>query len=78
VLRSRHVNFSASSLFASLLVSSIGFVLLAYGRKQARLPQLVTGLALMIFPYFVPNAGATLGISAALLAVMWLAVRFGW
>ena len=35
------MDLSASTLFASLFVSSIGFGLFLYGKKQARIPQLV-------------------------------------
>jgi hypothetical protein len=72
------VHFTFGQLFASLAVSSIGFVLVTYGRRMARLPQVVAGLVLMVYPYFVPGVVATLVVAAALLAALWLAVRFGW
>ena len=72
------MNLSAHQLMASFLVSGIGFVLFVYGRKLARLPQLVTGLALMIFPYFVNNAALALGIGGGLLVALAVAVRLGW
>jgi hypothetical protein len=72
------VHLSANEIMASMLVSSVGFVLFVYGRKQARLPQLLVGLALMIYPYFVPNPVVTLAIGGALCAGLWLAVRLGW
>lgn len=65
-------------LFASLIVSAVGFVLLHYGRKMARLPPLVVGLAMLIYPYFVPNVLATVLVAVGLLAGLWLAVRLGW
>jgi hypothetical protein len=40
-----HIN--AGWLFASLVVSAIGFVLLHYGRKMARVPHLLAGVALL-------------------------------
>jgi predicted phage tail protein len=69
---------SGNQLLASLPVSGIGFVLLVYGRKQARLPQLVTGLALMVFPYFVPSALVTLAVAGGLLLALGVLVRLGW
>ena len=51
------VDLSAGSLFASLLVSTVGLFLFLYGKKTLRFPQLSSGLVLMIFPYFVPGAG---------------------
>ncbi len=65
-------------IFASLIVSSIGFILLHYGRKMARLPQAIVGLAMLIYPYFVPGVLANVLVAAGLLAVLWLAVRLGW
>jgi len=65
-------------LFASLIVSAVGFILLHYGRKMARVPHVVAGLALMIYPYFVPGALANAAIAVGVLAILWLAVRLGW
>jgi hypothetical protein len=41
----------ANALLAGLLVSSIGFVLMAYGRKTGRVVHVCTGLVLLIYPY---------------------------
>jgi hypothetical protein len=65
-------------LFASLIVSAVGFILLHSGRKMARVPHVVAGLALMVYPYFVPGALANALIAVGVLAVLWLAVRLGW
>ena len=72
------MQFTPGWIIASLIVSAIGFVLLHYGRKMARIPQLVVGLAMLIYPYFVPGALANALVAVGLLAVLWLAVRFGW
>ena len=72
------MHFSGNQLLASLLVSSIGFVLFVYGRKLARPPQLVAGLALMIFPYFVGSAAVTLAVGGGLLVALGVIVRRGW
>jgi len=39
-------------LFVSLIPGGIGFVLLAYGKKQGRWPHVVAGLLMMVYPYF--------------------------
>jgi hypothetical protein len=49
-----------------------------YGRKQARWPQLVGGLALMVYPYFTDTIRSLLFVGLALSAAVWLAVRAGW
>ena len=65
-------------LFLSLVTSGVGFVLLTYGRKQERYPQVAAGLALMVYPYFVPNLIANLLVGAAIVGAMWIAIRQGW
>ena len=68
---------SAGRLFLSLLISSVGVGLFLYGRKQGRIPQLVAGLALVIYPYFVGNLLLMGGLAVALLAGLAVAVRLG-
>jgi hypothetical protein len=65
-------------LFLSLVLSGAGFVLFRYGRKQDRWPQLVAGLALMLFPYFATSVIALAGIGALIGAALWYAIRLGW
>jgi len=72
------VHLTPGWIVASLIISSIGFILLHYGRKMARLPQVIVGLAMLIYPYFVPGVLANVLVAAGLLAVLWLAVRLGW
>ena len=72
------MSFDPSSLFVSLTVSSVGFMLLAYGKKQQRLPQVFAGLALMIYPYFVDGWLAMAGVGAVICAALWWAIRTGY
>jgi hypothetical protein len=72
------MNFDPSSLVASFVVSSIGFVLFMYGKKMSRWPQLAIGLVLLIFPYFISSVLPMLAIAAALLAFMWFALKRGY
>ena len=72
------MDLSASSLLASLFASSIGFSLYLYGKKQARSPQLIVGIVLMVFPYFIDGALAIAAIAGALVGAMWLAICYGW
>jgi hypothetical protein len=71
------LSFDANSLLVSLLFSSFGFVFFAYGKKQSRLPHMIAGVALMIYPYFVSNLIAMSAIGVALIGLLWLAVRLG-
>jgi hypothetical protein len=71
-------SISASWLFLSLLIGGVGLALFVYGKKQERPPQLVSGLALMIYPYFVHGAAAMVGIGCLVLAALWVVLRWGW
>jgi hypothetical protein len=65
-------------LFLSLIPGGIGFVLFVYGKKQARWPQLVAGLAFMAYPYFTPSIVSMTIVGALLGAALWVAIRGGW
>jgi hypothetical protein len=65
-------------LFLDLITSGAGFVLFVYGKKQERSPQLLAGLALMVYPYFVSGIAALVTVALAILAALWLALREGW
>jgi len=58
-----------SSLLWGMLFGSIGLGFLIYGRKQRAVVPLVCGLALMIFPYFVPNTILLIAIGIALIVI---------
>jgi hypothetical protein len=49
-----------------------------YGKKQGRGPQLVGGIVLMVYPYFVSSLAMSIGIFVAVVGATWLAVRQGW
>lgn len=72
------MNFDASTLIAGFVVSGVGFVLFSYGRKMGRVPHVVAGLVLMVFPYFVPGVWLMLAIAALLCGLLYLATRFGY
>ena len=64
-------------LFASLLVSSLGYILLNYGRKLRRPPQAIAGIAMLVYPYFVHNVVVMIIVAAGLSLATWLAVYLG-
>jgi hypothetical protein len=72
------LDIDASSLIAGLFVSSVGFVLFSYGKKMSRPPQMVGGLLLMVFPYFVPGVLWMLAIGALMCGLIWVAVQRGY
>lgn len=71
------MNFDGNSLLASLLIGSVGFVSFAYGKKQRRLPQMLVGVGLMAFPYFVSSVPWMFGIAAALIGALVAMLRIG-
>ena len=72
------MSFDPASLVLSFLISSIGFVLLQYGRKMSRPPQILAGIILLVFPYFVPGLGWMLGIAGVLLLLLWASLQRGY
>lgn len=46
-------SLSIAELVAGFLFGSIGFVAFVYGKREALWRPMFTGLALMIYPYFV-------------------------
>jgi len=56
-------------LLWGLLFGSIGLGYFIYGKKQRAVVPLVCGLALMVFPYFVPNTMLLVGVGALLVAI---------
>ena len=58
-----------SWLLWGLLFGSFGLGFFVYGRKQRAAVPLVCGLALMIFPYFIPNTIllVTIGVTLVVL-----------
>jgi hypothetical protein len=72
------MGFDPATLFLSLIPSGAGFVLFVYGKKQGRWPQLVAGLILLVYPYFVDSVMALTLIGVAVGAALWLGLRSGW
>jgi hypothetical protein len=71
------LNLDANALLVSLLIGSIGFVCFAYGKRQQRFPQMVAGVLLSVYPYFVSNVMLMAGIAVAILVLLGVAIRLG-
>jgi hypothetical protein len=72
------VSFDPSNLIAGFLISGVGFVLFSYGRKLGRIPHVVVGLVLMVFPYFVPSVLVMVAAFALLCGLLFLVTRAGY
>ena len=71
------VDLSFGGLLLGIVVSAIGMGCFIYGRKQGRLPHVVAGLILMVYPYFIPNPWVAAAIALAILAGLWGATEAG-
>lgn len=58
-----------AALLWGVLFSSIGVGYFIYGRRQGKTIPLLSGVALMVYPYFMPNAVALVIIGAIFVAV---------
>lgn len=68
---------SAIALFASLLLSAVGFGLFIYGKKQRRGPHFAAGIVLMVGPYLFSGAIWILTFGVAVVAATFAASRAG-
>jgi hypothetical protein len=72
------VNLDGNALLASLLIGLVGSACFVYGKRQGRVPQMLFGVVLVVYPYFVPNVFLTLAIAVGLLVALWGVVRLGY
>jgi hypothetical protein len=72
------MSFDPTFLFFDFIIGGVGLVLFIYGKKQQRLPQLVAGLLLMVYPYFVSTVPAILGVAAVIGVGLWWVIRVGY
>ena len=71
------MDFSAGALFAGTAVSAVGCGVLIYGRRQRRAPQFVAGVLLLLCPFVGGGPWAILGVGAAVVVALSLAIRCG-
>ena len=72
------MNLDGNSLLASLLIGLVGSACFLYGKRQGRVPQMLAGVVMVIYPYFVPNVAIMLAIAGGLLVALWGVVRLGY
>jgi hypothetical protein len=72
------MNFDPDTLFLSFVLGFIGLGLFIYGKKQARLPQLVAGVLFMVYPYFTSSLTSMLTVGLILGAGLWWLLWMGW
>ncbi|HTV98435.1 MAG TPA: hypothetical protein VME42_20760 [Steroidobacteraceae bacterium] len=62
-------NLSESLLLWGVLFSSIGLGFAIYGKQQRSAVPLLCGVALIIYPYFIPNVAALVAIGVVLTGI---------
>jgi hypothetical protein len=67
------LNISMGMLIVCIFISLIGMALLLYGRKETRIPHMVAGLVLLVFPYFVGKWWIAVVITAVVITAVVLA-----
>jgi hypothetical protein len=72
------VNLDLNTILVGGFIGLIGLALLAYGRKEVRIPHIVVGLILLAYPYFVGNLIAVVLIAVALLGGLTFVSRLGY
>jgi hypothetical protein len=70
------VHLSVGMLTVSIFVSLIGAALVMYGRRETRVPHMVAGMILIVFPCFVGIWWLAIAIAAVILVA--LAVVLGY
>lgn len=68
-------DFDPTVLIVSLIPSGIGFVLFTYGKKMHRMPQLIGGIALMVYPYFTTTMASMTSVGLLICAAVWFLVK---
>ncbi|GHD64718.1 hypothetical protein [Jeongeupia chitinilytica] len=59
-------------LFASIFFGLIGLVAFRYGRRETRFEPMLIGIALMVYPYFVPQTWLLYLIGVGLSALFYV------
>jgi hypothetical protein len=62
---------SGTYLFGAVIFSAVGFVAWRYGKSMGRPVTQWLGVALMFYPYLVPNTGALYAVGTALCAALY-------
>lgn len=65
------MDFSTSSLFASLFVGCLGTGIFLYGKATSKLMPVMVGLAMGIYPFFITAVGPMLVIAGLMCGVLY-------
>lgn len=68
-VRQARCAINTALLYWGLLFGSIGIGFFIFGKRQGKVVPLISGLMLIVFPYFVANTWLLVGIGSALIAL---------
>jgi hypothetical protein len=69
---SRQMGGFGTILVLQFLISGVGFLSLSYGKKMERMPYVVFGLLLLIYPYFISDPLILTIVALVLGAGLWV------
>ena len=72
------LDLDLGDLIVGGFISLVGLAVLMYGRKEVRVPHIVAGLILIVFPYFVGIWWLAILIAVVILAGLAVVSRLGW
>ena len=64
--------FSGAELIGGLIFSSVGFIAFVYGKRMHFWKSMVIGIALMVYPLFVPTNVLLYSLGALLTAALFV------
>ncbi len=70
------MDLDPTTIFLSIIFGVIGMGYFSYGKKQNPF-FMVTGILLMVFPYFTSNIAAICGIGVLLLVLPFILTKLG-
>jgi hypothetical protein len=59
----------AVSLLFYMITGTIGTAYFIYGKKKSNFTAVMSGIALFVYPYFITNTYAVIGVGLALIAL---------
>lgn len=65
------MDLSFSSLFVGLIISTIGGGLFMFGKKAQRMPYVLVGLTMCIYPYFISSPLLVIAIAVVLVVPLY-------
>lgn len=63
------MNFDGTYFVLGFIFSTVGLIYFNYGRKQKKIAVALSGLVLMVYPYFLNSTGWLVGVGVVLMLI---------